>query len=217
MKLQLSSPGWDLRALDLISYGPIVAKHTTQHSISYTVSAFLWHYWDGLDEPSMAWSIAETPPDAGDWALVTEETPPVAEKPWFSWERALPIRVLGWKKLETISSGIDILGSFYRGSAPSATQSQEVWGAAFLSFTFHADQPECFHLSRFCILPPVEGKYWCTFSIQSQPPGTCLSLELAQELCIIFGKKRKLRKEKVMLRAGCKGNNSVNWSVVLYI
>lgn len=195
MKPQLSSPGWELQALDLISYGPIVAKRTTQHSISYTVSAFVQHYWNGLDEPSMVLSIAEMEPDAGDGALITPGDASCCGKPWFSWEHTLSVRVLEWKKLETFGSGIYILGSCYRWSALSATQSQEMWGAAFLFFTFGADQPEYLHLSRFRILPTIEGKYWCTFSIQSHLPGICLSLKLAQELCIIFGKKRKVRKE----------------------
>ena len=84
VKPQLSSPGWELQALDLISYGPTVAKHTTQRSISYTVSAFVQHYWNGLDEPSMVLSTAETQPDAGDGALITPGDASCCGKPWVS-------------------------------------------------------------------------------------------------------------------------------------
>jgi hypothetical protein len=44
-------------------------KNTIQHSVKYTLSALLKHYWNGLDEPSMMSSIVGTQLDGGDLAL----------------------------------------------------------------------------------------------------------------------------------------------------
>ena len=161
MKPQLSRPGWELPVLDLISYGPTVTRNTTQHSISYTVSAFLWHYWNGLDELSMVLSVVGTQPDTGDPAPDHPRRYRLSWKVMVFHESALcPIRVMGWKKAGNHwSRNLHSRILLPRISSDCYPKPGGVGAGFFFFFHIWCDQPECFHLSRLCIFPTMEGKY----------------------------------------------------------
>lgn len=198
MKPQLSRPGWELPVLDLISYGPTVTRNTTQHSISYTVSAFLWHYWNGLDELSMVLSVVGTQPDTGDPAPDHPRRYRLSWKVMVFHESALcPIRVMGWKKAGNHwSRNLHSRILLPRISSDCYPKPGGV-GAGFFFFFSHLVWSTWMFPSKQVMYFSHNGReiLFCTFSIQSQLPGICLSLKLSGELSIIFGKKRKVRKE----------------------
>ena len=64
------APSRNFRPMILCHRALRVAKNATQPSISDIVSAFSWHYWNGVDEPTVVLRMVGTQPGAGDMALV---------------------------------------------------------------------------------------------------------------------------------------------------